>query len=91
LPPLALCLVHRFVEESALLSAFSVSSTFIGPEVNLIIYYDVTSGKFRSFLPSFPEASLVNIEVVGGMGLIVLMKVPKSVTFKGAQWVGELP
>jgi len=42
----------------------------IGPELTFLIYYDTASGKFVSYLPSFPETAPTNIPVSGGQGYI---------------------
>jgi hypothetical protein len=62
----------------------------IGPELTFLIYYDTTSGKFVSYLPSFPETVPTNIQTSAGQGYIALMKSAKDVTLEGTAWDGKL-
>jgi hypothetical protein len=63
----------------------------IGPEAAMIIWYDKAEAKFRSFIPSFREASPTNTTVKGGEGYILVMTDTKAVTYEGKAWQRVIP
>jgi hypothetical protein len=62
-------------------------SALLSDSVNLIISIDVETGKFQSFTPTTPETAKSNIVINGGVGLILLMKSPSSVSVSGEPWM----
>ncbi|MBM3240476.1 T9SS type A sorting domain-containing protein [Candidatus Poribacteria bacterium] len=66
-------------------------ATYIGKNVNMIIWYDTALGKFVTWMPTFPVTSPANKIVNGGEGYIVVMKTAVDVTFKGKAWENVAP
>jgi len=63
----------------------------IGPEATMIIWYDKSDEKFKTFMPSFREDSPNNTAVKGGEGYILVMTDSKKVTYKGEAWQRVIP
>jgi len=56
-------------------------------DVSLIISYNVETQKFQSFIPgSTPYDAPTNVNIGPSTGLIVSMKNPKEITFRGNGW-----
>ena len=65
-------------------------ANLIGPNLNLLIWYDTKRSRFTSYLPTFPEDSPANVEVTGSLGLIAVMKDAATVAFAGDKWDGKV-
>ena len=61
-------------------------SALLSNSVNLIISIDVETGKFQSFIPGTDETAKANIDIGGGVGLILVMKSPDEVAISGEPW-----
>jgi len=66
-------------------------SALLSDSVNLIISIDVETGRFQSFTSTTPETAKANIVIGGGVGLILLMKSPNSVSISGEPWMNPVP
>ncbi|MBM3239148.1 T9SS type A sorting domain-containing protein [Candidatus Poribacteria bacterium] len=56
-------------------------------DVSLIISYNIETQKFQSFIPgSTPDTAPTNVDIGPSTGLIVSMKNPKWITFRGNGW-----
>ena len=64
-------------------------SAYIG-DVTMIVWHNPAKGEFVSYLPTHPMTAPSNAIVEGGKGYIVIMKVPKEVTFEGIEWDGTV-
>jgi hypothetical protein len=62
-------------------------SALLSDSVNLIISVDVKTGKFQSFTPTTPATAKSNINLSGGVGLILMMKSPDKVAVSGEPWM----
>jgi hypothetical protein len=58
----------------------------LGDDVLEIISYNTEEKKFQSFTPGMPEDSPANVDIGRSTGLIVEMKNPKVITFRGNGW-----
>jgi hypothetical protein len=58
----------------------------LGDDVLEIISYNTEEKKFQSFTPGMPEDSPANVDIGRSTGLIVTMKNPKVITFRGNGW-----
>ena len=60
--------------------------TKIGPDATMAIWYDTERAKFVSYMTTYPEDSLSNTMVKGGVGYIITMKKATTVIFEGKAW-----
>lgn len=62
----------------------------IGDELASIVTYDREEGYALLYIPGITDASVASMPVTGSESYIVMMREPKSVTFQGDAWDGEV-
>jgi hypothetical protein len=58
----------------------------LGNDMSLIISYNMETQKFQSFTPGTPETAPSNVNIGPFTGLIVSLKNPQGITFRGNGW-----
>jgi hypothetical protein len=58
----------------------------LGNDMSLIISYNMETQKFQSFTPGTPATAPTNVNIGSSTGLIVSMRNPIEITFRGNGW-----
>jgi hypothetical protein len=62
----------------------------IGDKLASIVTYDRENGYALLYIPGITDASVASMSVTGSESYIVMMREPKSVTFQGTAWDGQV-